>query len=50
MPLYQEKSIMYIALHVDNNLMVEDIKAIDNTISALKNNGLVLKVMERLQA
>ena len=43
------KGVVYIALFVDNNLMVGDIEAIDDAISALKNIGLVLKVMERWQ-
>ena len=51
MPLVKKsvKGLLYIALYVDNNLMVGDVKAIDDAISALKNNGLVLKVMEGLQ-
>ena len=32
------------ALQVDDNLMVGDAKAIDDAISTLKNNGLVLEV------
>ena len=43
------KGIVYIALYVDDNLMVGDIKAIDDAIAALKNNGLVLKIVEELQ-
>ena len=35
------KGIVYIALYIHNDLMVGDIKNIDNTITALKNNGLV---------
>ena len=40
---------MYIALYIDDNLMIGDISAIDNTIKAVKSKGLVLKIMERLQ-
>ena len=44
-----EKGVVYIALYVDNNLMVEDVVAIDDAITALKRHGLVLEVMEGLQ-
>ena len=44
-----EKSIMFVALYIDNNLMVGDIEAIDEPILALEENGLVLKIMEGLQ-
>ena len=50
--LYNEKSakgIVYIALYVDNNLMVGDIAAIVDAIDALKNKGLVQKIVEGLQ-
>ena len=43
------KCIVYIALYVDDNLMIGHIAAIDNAILALKIKGLVLKIMERLQ-
>ena len=43
------KDIVWIAFYVDDNLMVGDINAINNTTSALKNNRLVLKVVEGLQ-
>ena len=43
------KGIVYVALYVDNNLMTGDIAAINNAIEALKNKGLVLKIMEGLQ-
>ena len=49
--LYVKKSakgIVYVALYVGNNLMVGDIAAIDKAIEALKNKGLVLKVVEGL--
>ena len=50
--LYVKKSlkgIVYIALYVDDNLMVSNVKAKDDTTSALKNSGLVLKVVKGLQ-
>ena len=43
------KGVVYVALYVDNNLIVGDIAAIDDTIEALKKKGLVLKIMEGLQ-
>ena len=42
------KDIVYIALYIDDNLMVGNVKAIDDAMIALKNNGLVLKVVEGL--
>ena len=50
--LYVKKSvkgIVYIALYIDNNVMVRYIATIDDAIEALENKGLVLKVMEGLQ-
>ena len=50
--LYNKKSmkgVVFVALYVDNNLIVENVKAIDDAILDLKNNGLVFKVMEGLQ-
>ena len=51
MPLCQEKCkcIVYIALYVGDDLMVNNIEAIDKVIAALKKNGLVLKVVKGLQ-
>ena len=43
------KGVVYIALHVDNNIMVGNMVAIDDAISALKSHRLVLKIMEGLQ-
>ena len=43
-----EKGIVYVVLYVDDNLMI-DIEAIDEAITALQDNGLVLKLMEGLQ-
>ena len=45
----KSKRIVYIALFIDDNLMICIMEFIDNTIMALKENGLVLKIMERLQ-
>ena len=36
-------------VEVDDNLMVGDMVAIDDTISAVKSNRLLLKVIEGLQ-
>ena len=36
-------------LYVDDNLMIRDVEAMNKTIRALKENGLVLKVMKELQ-
>ena len=50
--LYVKKSvkgIVYVALYVDDNFMVGDMVAIDDTILALKSNGLVCKIVEGLQ-
>ena len=51
MPLIMKsaKGIVYVALYVDDNLMVSNINAIDATVTTLKQNGLVLKIMEGLQ-
>ena len=43
------KVIVYVTLYVDDNLMVGDIATINNTIKALKNKALVLKIVEGLQ-
>ena len=43
------KGIVYVALYIDDNLMVGDVKAIDDMTAALKKNGLVVEVMEGLQ-
>ena len=44
-----EKGIVYVALYVDDNLMIGNVEAINNSIAALKKNGLVLKIVEGLQ-
>ena len=44
-----KKGIVYVALCIDNNLMKGDVEAIDDAITALKENRLVLKIVERLQ-
>ena len=49
--LYVKKSskgIVYIALYMDDNLMVGDVEAISHAISSIKSNGMVLKVVEGL--
>ena len=43
------KGIVYVALYVDDNLMIGNNATIDDAILALKNKGLVLKIMEGLQ-
>ena len=50
--LYVKKStkgIVYVALYVDDNLLIGDIATIDDAIEALKSKGLVLKIVEGLQ-
>ena len=43
------KGTAYLALYMDDNLMIGDIAAINDAIEVLKNKGLVLKIMEGLQ-
>ena len=43
------KGVVYIALCIDNNLVVRNIEAIDDAKSAFKSNWVVCKVMEGLQ-
>ena len=43
------KPILYVALYIDDNLMIGNSATIDDAILALKNKGLVLKIMEGLQ-
>ena len=50
--LYVKKStkcIVCVASYIENNLMMWDIAAINDAIEALKNEGLILKIMEKLQ-
>ena len=50
--LYVKKSmkgIVYVVLYIDDNQMVGDIATIDDTVEALKNKGLVLKIVDGLQ-
>ena len=47
--LYVQKGTVYVALYVDDNLMIWYIATIDDAIEALKNKGLVLKIVEGLQ-
>ena len=43
------KGIVYIALCIDDNVMISDIVAIDDAIEALKSKGPVLKVVKGLK-
>ena len=43
------KGIVYVALYVDDNLMIGEKPTIDDAILALKNKGLVLKIVKGLQ-
>ena len=43
------KGIVYIALYVDVNLMVEDTEFVDEATGFLKENGLDLKIVEGLE-
>ena len=50
--LYVKKSTkgtVYIALNIDYNLMIGYIAAINDAIEAMKNNGLMLKMVAGLQ-
>ena len=51
MPLHQKsaKGVVQVALYVDDNLFEGDMAAIDDSITALKTNGLGLKIVEGLQ-
>ena len=42
------KGIVYVALYVDDKLMVGNIEAIYNVIAALKESKLLLKIMKEL--
>ena len=42
------KSIVYVALYVDDDLMIEGPEAIDEAVEQYTLNALVLKVMESL--
>jgi hypothetical protein len=44
-----KKGICYIAVYVDDNLMVGDIDAIDDTIKSLEKHGYILKIQEDLK-
>ena len=43
------KGIVHVDLYVNDNLMIGNMAAIDDAIEALKNKGLVLKIVEGLQ-
>ena len=51
MPLCKEneKGLVYLALYINDNLMVGESEAVDEVIVILKENGLVLKELEGLQ-
>ena len=40
--------VVYVALYVDDNLMIGDIAAINDAIEVLENKGLILKIVEGL--
>ena len=44
-----EKGIVFVAIYVDNNLIVGHLEAIEDTINFLKKNGLVVKVEDDLK-
>ena len=44
-----EKGNVYVASYLDDLLMIGDIKAIKEAMTALKDKWLVLKIMEGLQ-
>ena len=52
MPLHEKsaKGIVYIALYVDDNLMVRNVGAIDDVISALKTMGWYLRLWKGCRA
>ena len=52
MPLCQKNAmgVVLVALFIDDNLMVNEVLAIDDVISALRSKGRVLKVMEKMKA
>ena len=43
------KGIVFVALYLDDNLMMGNMVARDDTIEAFKNKGLVLKIVKGLQ-
>ena len=44
MPVHEEKGIVYVALNVDDNLMIGGIKAINNAVTALKETCWYLRL------
>ncbi len=50
MPNHEEvkKGLVFIALYVDDNLMVGNLNAIDDAIEGMKENRLILKVKDNL--
>ena len=51
MPLHEEecKGYRYIALYIDDNLILGKMVAIDDAIADLKSKRLMLKIVEGLQ-
>ena len=47
MPLYEtkHKCKVYVAFHVDDNLMIVNLEVLDEAVILLPKNGLVLKVV-----
>ena len=43
------KGKVYVALYINDNLIIRNVATIDNMIETLKNKGLVLKIVEGLQ-
>ena len=48
MPLYQKqcKGVVYVAIYVDDNLVIGSPKAIDEAVEQIEQNRLVLKALE----
>ena len=44
-----KRGTVYVTLYVDDNLMVGNVKDIDEETVAIKQNGLVLKILVGLQ-
>ena len=44
-----ENGIVYVALYIHDNLTIWDVEAIDDAIADLKENRLVIKIVEGLQ-
>ena len=49
--LYRKKSrkgVVYLALHMDDNLLIGNLETVEKAIDLLQKNGLILKVKEDL--